>query len=275
MANLCLNRLHVAGPTDKVEQFVTQAAIPGPDYAPAARLELHLVQQIERGIDPIEADRALADWLDSIGAGPPSWLPSTNNTRVLPVDLLRSDLSETERHARLAKWMEQVKTEANWTIASDEPEVHDVFSLHALRPIPDVVLSAGYPHAGRHWQSKNWGTRSDTCDVPPPTIEMRPNGQRCAVYFLETAWAPPLQALYAGSLRYPDLLFAVSYAEPGMDFYGSAAYRNGERFEPEDMSADELDRHYPFSELRLSDLGWIEEYLRQSAEAIEDMGGLV
>ena len=272
MPNLCLNRLHVVGAADKVEQFVAQAAIYPPDYAPAHRLELHLVEQIERGVDPIEADRALADWLDSIGAAPPSWLPSIEKPRVLPVDFVRSDLSEAERHARLAKWMERVRTDANCAIASEEPEVDESFSLHALRPVPDVVLRAGYPHAGRHWQAQYWGTRSDTCDVPPPTVEMRPNGRRCAVYFFETAWAPPLEALYAGSLRYPDLLFVVSYAEPGMDFYGRAAYDNGERYEPEDKSANELHQFFPFSDSPLSDLRWIEEYLRQSAEEIEEMG---
>lgn len=272
MPNLCLNRLHVVGATDMVEAFVTQTAIIPPDYTPAHRLELYLVEQIERGIDPIEADGALANWLDSIGAGRPNLLPSSKKTRVLPIDFVRSDLSETERHARLAMWMERVKTEANAPTASDAPEVDESFSLHALRPVPDVVLRAGYPHAGRHWQVENWGTRSDVCDVPPPTIEMRPDGRRCAVYFFETAWAPPLEALYAGSLRYADLLFVVSYAEPGMDSYGGATYLNGERYEPEDQSADELHQFYPIFDSPLSDQRWIEDYLRYSAEEIEDMG---
>jgi hypothetical protein len=271
MPNLCLNRLHVVGPADKVEEFVTQTAIIRPNYEPAYRLELHLVEQIERGVDPIEADRALADWLDSIGAGPPNWMPRFAQTRVLPVDFVQSDLSETERHARLAAWMTSVKTEASLPTASDEPEADESFSLHALRPVPDVVFYAGYHHAGRYWQAEHWGTRSDVFDVPPPNIEMRPDGRRCAVYHFETAWAPPLEALHAGSLRYPDVMFVVSYAEPGMDFYGCAAYRNGERYEPEDNSADELYDAYPFFKPPLSDPDWIADWMRHAAEGGEDI----
>ena len=71
MPNLCLNRLHVVGATDMVEAFVTQTAIIPPDYTPAHRLELHLVEQIKRGIDPIEAD----------GAWPTGWTRSAPDGR--------------------------------------------------------------------------------------------------------------------------------------------------------------------------------------------------
>jgi hypothetical protein len=272
MANCCLNRLHVLGAPDKVERFVIQAPVRHQGYAPAHTLELRLIEEIEQGADPIEADRKLAGWLDSIGAGPASWVARIMETRVLPVDIAQPDLSEAERQVRLAAWSERVRAEAGRTLACDKPEENGWLSLHALRPVPEEVLDAGYPDAGRYWQSENWGTRTDTFDVPRPTMEPRPSGQQCAVYFFETAWAPPLEALHAGSRRYPDLLFVVSYAEPGMDFYGGAAFSKGERYEPEDCSASELHQKYSFVDPTLSILDWVEEYLRYEAEEIEGIG---
>ena len=75
MVNICLNRLHVIGPVTPLQLFTQQVAAHSPKYAPAHSLALHLIEKIERGADPLEADRELANWLDTIGAGLPRRIP--------------------------------------------------------------------------------------------------------------------------------------------------------------------------------------------------------
>jgi hypothetical protein len=100
-------------------------------------------------------------------------------------------------------------------------------------------------------------------------LAARPDGSWGAVYIFETAWAPPLEALCAGSRRYPELVFVVSYAEPGMDFYGGAAFQDGQSCAPEDETVEEVVERAPHLGDPEAVHEWVDAYLRQNAEAME------
>ena len=245
MSNVCTNRLHVVGPSEAVANFVARAADRPRAYAPATALEMRLVQRIEQGADPLQADRELENWLDSIGAKAIQWARVKPWTRILPAGLVEPDVPETIRAARLAEWIRSVKEEARNADAPAAPTHASAFHLDALRPVPSAVLTAGYDDAGMYWQAEHWGTRRIADHVPPPSIEARSGGRHCAVYSIETFVSPPLEALSFGSIRYPELVFAVAYAEPRMDFYGGATFVQGFVRELGDKDGDELVGRYP------------------------------
>lgn len=73
------------------------------------------------------------------------------------------------------------------------------------------------------WQIKNWGTK---WDIDAELLEDEECGQ--LRYSFSSAWAPPIEALKNASKLYPELVFILSYDEPGMGFMGITRINNGE-----------------------------------------------
>lgn len=77
----------------------------------------------------------------------------------------------------------------------------------------------------------DWGTKWDACDV-------RLNQDRPNSFYFDTAWAPPVEWLEKVAPKYPDLVFDLSFAEPGMDFCGQWALRDCQTLVGWDQSLD-------------------------------------
>lgn len=107
---------------------------------------------------------------------------------------------------------------------------------------------------------KDWGTKWDACDViasgyngygDGAAKESRLLAQQLAngaplTYFFDTAWSPPIEWLEKTAMKYPELRFQLSFAEPGMSFCGEHLFEHGELVEDFDLS--HID--YPFCESR-------------------------
>jgi len=71
-----------------------------------------------------------------------------------------------------------------------------------------------------------WGTKWDPCDVTLLASIERNYVQ--LEYSFDTAWAPPFAWLKTVSKKFPDLLFLLTYFEPGVGFMGVAKYQAGD-----------------------------------------------
>ena len=92
------------------------------------------------------------------------------------------------------------------------PETHNESAIDSWRQL-DAHLSA-------------WGTKWDVdeneqCQVADELLEI-------GSAFFDTAWGPPMQAVKALSLRFPDVSFQLDYCELGMCFAGTALFEDGE-----------------------------------------------
>ncbi len=96
--------------------------------------------------------------------------------------------------------------QGSWDTDRKEPEP-EPFSFHAIIPIPDIVLAAGYSETGYKWQCSNWGTKWGAYDYGPVK-----RGKNVVTYTFDTAWAPPLPVLAQASHRW-GVLVALSYHE--------------------------------------------------------------
>jgi hypothetical protein len=79
----------------------------------------------------------------------------------------------------------------------------------------------GIPH-WYDWQSSNWGTKWDACevsvDVNPKSVEVN----------FDTAWGPPGVWMEKASAAHPKLKFVLRFCEGGMGFYGTLTAQAGE-----------------------------------------------
>lgn len=98
-------------------------------------------------------------------------------------------------------------------------------SFHALVPVPDDVLQAGYVDAGYTWQREHYGTKWE-----PEEIQLE-RGDGVAVYTFLTAWSPPIPWLETVAGKFPDLKLRLTYDEPGMGIFGEVAYADGKPVE--------------------------------------------
>lgn len=72
------------------------------------------------------------------------------------------------------------------------------------------------------WCVSNWGTKWPDCDTYK---EWRYGGS--AVLTFTTAWSPPCSGIIKISRDFPDVLFSLSYSEPGVGFEGNFVCKNG------------------------------------------------
>src|SRR6185312_324347 len=84
------------------------------------------------------------------------------------------------------------------------------FSFFQLVPRPEAEKNNWYD-----WNTKNWGTKWDACEV----VIFKETAEYIIIQ-CNTAWSPPTKWAINASKLYPDLTFTVAYCESGMEFYG-------------------------------------------------------
>jgi len=99
----------------------------------------------------------------------------------------------------------------------------EVFSFTAILPDPNGLDGRD---AWRTWRQMHWGTRWDASEAE----RSRPQPTR-VVYYFETAWTPPIPVVEAAGLRWPQLRFTLSFAEPGNDFAGQVTVQGEEKLD--------------------------------------------
>lgn len=117
------------------------------------------------------------------------------------------DLEITGKKEDITKLLENAKKEDS------------LFSIEKLFPMPNTETD------WYNWRTTNWGTKWDLSDV-----QLDNQGEFVQLTF-ETAWGPPLEAFDKISKDYPSLNFAMTFREPGMDFFGKAEFKNGKNSE--------------------------------------------
>lgn len=116
------------------------------------------------------------------------------------------------------KWLEWVAN-GTWTQAEYDQRVAEDAELYAKQ----VANIAKYGYRDWYeWCVDKWGTKWGDCDTElldaSDTIDMR----------FDSAWSPPVDGIIHISTLFPNLLFSMSWAEEGMDFYGGMAVKNGQ-----------------------------------------------
>lgn len=118
------------------------------------------------------------------------------------------------------------------------------FSLEAIAPFPktDEEIDAIYQtnarthpalaalfSADKHtWVAQHlWGTKWDTDTVDSPTVFEYAHGLTQVSYRFMTANSPCTAAVCTLSGQYPDLVFLLTYEEPGNGVYGAEVYIAG------------------------------------------------
>ena len=86
------------------------------------------------------------------------------------------------------------------------------------------------------WHCEKWGTKWNAYGINPDSfpdiidesVTSETNGITQVYYTFDTAWSQPESWLQKASIKYPDLVFGLSYIEEGMGFGGKVVYKNGE-----------------------------------------------
>jgi hypothetical protein len=73
------------------------------------------------------------------------------------------------------------------------------------------------------WCVDKWGTKWGDCDTE---LHNDASDGHLDMTF-QSAWSPPVDGIIEISKMFPDLVFMMSWAEEGMDFYGGCAIKNG------------------------------------------------
>ena len=94
-----------------------------------------------------------------------------------------------------------------------------IFENHI--PTPNLENDGWYM-----WRLNNWGCKWDV-DDPTLRYENTSDGIKEAIMYFNTPWSPAIEAFTTISSMYPNLLFAIAYEEPGMQFEGFAKFNNG------------------------------------------------
>lgn len=121
---------------------------------------------------------------------------------------------------------EYAKSEVELRISgSKKPEEVQLaeFSFHAVVPIPDDILAAGYSQSGYNWQIGHWGTKWDVGEfnlVEPSSMEL--------IYHFDTAWSPPVEWVKKASAQMPQYIFSLAFHEESDAFAGKLKFQNGE-----------------------------------------------
>ena len=105
-------------------------------------------------------------------------------------------------------------------IAKGESEEGQSFSMNPFVPMPVGIESGWYD-----WACENWGTK---WDINEARVAANYKDGEVEIDF-DTAWGPPLKFVEKASGLFPELIFRLMYAEPGMCFGGTHLFEAGER----------------------------------------------
>lgn len=101
--------------------------------------------------------------------------------------------------------------------------------------IPDADLSAMRRQYGvtnlYDFNCKYLGTKWDV------TSELESSAKGELNYRFDSAWNPPIVGIEQVSRMFPDLVFHLSFDEPGCDFAGYVTYKNGDCIGSEDTKS--------------------------------------
>jgi hypothetical protein len=107
-------------------------------------------------------------------------------------------------------------------MGGEEDDRHEVLSFHALVPIPEEILEAGYNgknnalvQSGHGAETSLWGVKWGACGEVERYID-----STSLSYSFETAWGPPCRLIETVAPQYPTLRFHINYMEEGMCFKG-------------------------------------------------------
>tara|TARA_B100001029_G_scaffold171527_1_gene168426 strand:+ start:1093 stop:1686 length:594 start_codon:yes stop_codon:yes gene_type:complete len=130
-----------------------------------------------------------------------------------------------------------------------DPGPTEVFSFHALYPVPDDVRRMPYDShrarelasllgrevrgGGHEWENTHWGCKWGAQDA-----ELVSEESAFLQYSFDTPWGPPMEFLEKVSKDWPTLCFTIDYEEPGMGFGGSAEFVEGDVTSSEERSID-------------------------------------
>ena len=95
-----------------------------------------------------------------------------------------------------------------------------VFSFHALYPVPLNVLEEGYPHTGFDWELSHWG-----CKWGANQSKVERVAPNKVVYTFDTPTGPPVLLLSNLAQQYDDLMFRLTYESN--EFIGLVKFRKG------------------------------------------------
>lgn len=116
-------------------------------------------------------------------------------------------------------------------------------SFEKIDPTPDELLGQSVPvrdpeqrarnvaahgHADWYtWRLAHWGTKWELDDETILDRCVDADGRDQVVLSFYTAWGPPVHAVSTLALRWPALVFVLSYDEPSMDFSGAVVWSEG------------------------------------------------
>lgn len=95
-----------------------------------------------------------------------------------------------------------------------------VFSFHALCPIPLNVLEASYSQFGFSWELNHWGIKWGAA-----TSSMEVSSPNKVVYVFDTPFSPPVLLLGSLAAEFDVLQFTLNYE--GDEFVGFVRFRDG------------------------------------------------
>lgn len=111
------------------------------------------------------------------------------------------------------------------------------------------------------WCVDKWGTKWGDCDT-----ELHGDASDGSISLtFESAWSPPVDGIIHISTLFPDLVFLMSWAEEGMDYYGGMAVKNGQHA----MSEGEVSKLPSYKEIDWEAEDYSEQYADLSDAVLE------
>ena len=105
-------------------------------------------------------------------------------------------------------------------------------------PQPSVDINKPITFDSNHWYDwnvRNWGTKWDVAnkdDEKFPETELSDESKTYLGYRFNTAWSPPVEAIYELSRQYPSAVFTLSYEEE-TGWGGEVVFTHGKGTETE------------------------------------------
>ena len=209
MPNWCDNKLTVKGDADVITEFIETILVPKEDESGFVGIEPFFDEGKYRELTP-------SDEVDF--------------SRVYPMpEILQGSRSPAIRKEDVQKAIDDPD---HWNHKdSDDYKAGEWFDEMLLlaekgeQAKKETGFDNWYDWAWQHWGTK-WSPDVELIEAVHHFDSY--GGLTIEVYFeYETAWSPCQGIITAMAEKFPKLTFVESYDEPGMGFYGSACYKNG------------------------------------------------